>query len=673
MVKIVICGAGIAGLSTYLLLQKHLNEASSSSLSPSHEIKIYEAYDIDKHGFKGANLTTTKGRSKTSPAISQDLSVDQPVPTSQTIGGAIGISKNGLNVLSRMESSFPQKSPPTHHDDDSGEANRTGLNCGLVKEVARRGHPIERWEISTARGWTIVDVNLIPRHLRDSDTTSNGDKRNASKRVQSPNAKKAPYMYHSVMIARRACWEILRDRVLALAPDAVVKKKVVEVSIGDSTNPSTLKFEDGTEDSADLIIGADGLRSIVRKAMFESDNGKGGEAARANVRHNGQQNGSWIQAALQWLGLSSRSHAKAKSEGCDYITPHYEGLVGVGGFVPSSILESTGHKPGTMSIVFGPNGFFGYGYLTSSTTPDLSSPAPEFDPHDSTTEAVNRISDEDIKTNGTPRPSSVPATSKPGAVAGWWSTFSSSTPYPYAVAAAGTGATTSTTTNVDDDHATAPLSVETNPNKPTSFNKPLAVSALTSRHKKWKNPSITAIVNYVEVSSSSPPTTSTSSQTPPPAMALDASYPTWTTPELPRWTVRGRAVLVGDAAHALQPSSGQGACQALEDAEALALFLRHYLGASTAADSTAATATATAVATAVEQYERLRKPRVHAIYARSQQMSRMKGDMGVILEWAMYAMIYLMTWFRDDYNDVLFEYDLPSEVEKATQAAEKGA
>ncbi|KAK7911832.1 hypothetical protein PG985_014313 [Apiospora marii] len=41
---------------------------------------------------------------------------------------------------------------------------------------------------------------------------------------------------------------------------------------------------------------------------------------------------------------------------------------------------------------------------------------------------------------------------------------------------------------------------------------------------------------------------------------------------LPTWT-RGRALLVGDAAHAMLPTQGQGASQSVEDAEALQAFL----------------------------------------------------------------------------------------------------
>jgi len=309
MVKIVICGAGIAGLSTYLLLEKHLNEVPSS---PPHEIKIYEAYDIGKPSGKGGDPTTTnRSNNDTSLAISQD----QPVPTAQTLGSGIGISKNGLNVLSRMEKQQPS---PTQDANGRIEADRTGLNSSLIREMARRGHPIERWEINTARGWKIVDVNLIPRPLRGPDGA-------ASSPVQSAAAKtKTPYMYHSVMIARKACWEILRDRVLAHSPDAVVKKRIVGVVIGDATTPSTLQFEDGTEDTADLVIGADGLRSIVRKAMFENSNDKTVEVTDADLHKSDQQSGSWIQTALRWLGVSRRSNENQKSKVPDYITPHYE-------------------------------------------------------------------------------------------------------------------------------------------------------------------------------------------------------------------------------------------------------------------------------------------------------------------------------------------------------------
>ena len=50
-------------------------------------------------------------------------------------------------------------------------------------------------------------------------------------------------------------------------------------------------------------------------------------------------------------------------------------------------------------------------------------------------------------------------------------------------------------------------------------------------------------------------------------------YSTFDFPSLPSWH-RGRMVLVGDAAHAASPSSGQGASMAIEDAVTLGRILR---------------------------------------------------------------------------------------------------
>ena len=53
MVKIIIIGAGISGLSTYLFMCKHLLLNSPST--DEHEIKIYEAYDIRQPTFNASS------------------------------------------------------------------------------------------------------------------------------------------------------------------------------------------------------------------------------------------------------------------------------------------------------------------------------------------------------------------------------------------------------------------------------------------------------------------------------------------------------------------------------------------------------------------------------------------------------------------------------------------
>lgn len=75
-------------------------------------------------------------------------------------------------------------------------------------------------------------------------------------------------------------------------------------------------------------------------------------------------------------------------------------------------------------------------------------------------------------------------------------------------------------------------------------------------------------------------------------------------PPLPSWH-RGRVVLLGDAAHAVSPSAGQGAAQALEDAIVLAKCLRDVAP----------------VEAALARYEALRRPRAERIVA----MGRRRG------------------------------------------------
>jgi 2-polyprenyl-6-methoxyphenol hydroxylase-like FAD-dependent oxidoreductase len=78
---------------------------------------------------------------------------------------------------------------------------------------------------------------------------------------------------------------------------------------------------------------------------------------------------------------------------------------------------------------------------------------------------------------------------------------------------------------------------------------------------------------------------------------------------LPRW-YDDRAILIGDAAHAVSPNAGQGASLALEDAMYLAKMLRDYRG-----DYNSAFA----------QFERKRRPRVERVVAEGRRRGRDKA------------------------------------------------
>ena len=79
---------------------------------------------------------------------------------------------------------------------------------------------------------------------------------------------------------------------------------------------------------------------------------------------------------------------------------------------------------------------------------------------------------------------------------------------------------------------------------------------------------------------------------------------------VPHWH-RGRAVLVGDAAHAPSPSSGQGASLALEDAVALALAMTHSRASSD-------------LGAALAAFEQGRRPRVERVVRAGARSSSVK-------------------------------------------------
>jgi 2-polyprenyl-6-methoxyphenol hydroxylase-like FAD-dependent oxidoreductase len=167
---------------------------------------------------------------------------------------------------------------------------------------------------------------------------------------------------------------------------------------------------------------------------------------------------------------------------------------------------------------------------------------------------------------------------------------------------------------------------------------------LKQHHGNWKDPFIQDIIMEAQV---------------------DHVYPCWTTPELPRWSQDG-LILVGDAAHALNPTSGQGSSQALEDAKTLSMCLSRFL-----AGSPAEAAPAAAVDGAAELYYNVRSPRLRAIAARTAKLSSTKKDLNIVEELVTCAFFWLLGKFPaigklliGDVNKELYEWDVHAEIKK---------
>ena len=229
------------------------------------------------------------------------------------------------------------------------------------------------------------------------------------------------------------------------------------------------------------------------------------------------------------------------------------GLVGVGGFVPSADLQA--HiDPGTMAIVFGGNGFFGYVYSESAGS-STDQPLPY-------------------------------GTALPGDTLTWWSTYY----------------------------------VKDCPD-PKSIDREAVIQDLRKRHGNWRLPVIQKIINSV---------------------SLETMYPVWTTPELPTWH-RDGLILLGDAAHTLPPTSGQGSSLALEDSESFALFLSHFL--KTNYDNPQANQAATeklAIKQASEKHMKLRQPRIKVILDRARQMESKKQNLNIFEEFFLYFILKII-------------------------------
>lgn len=174
------------------------------------------------------------------------------------------------------------------------------------------------------------------------------------------------------------------------------------------------------------------------------------------------------------------------------------------------------------------------------------------------------------------------------------------------------------------------------------------IKELRTRHKHWGDPVVQRIISDE-------------------ALEIKHIYPTWTAPEIPTWQRNG-VVLIGDAAHALPSTSGQGSSQALEDVEAFSLFLANELrNAYTNPLASQVATERVAITTAAKRYVELRKPHVKKILEHAKQMQDNKRDKSLFEEYLMYCVMWIMGWFPSVVSKPLMEvatYNVKDEVDR---------
>jgi FAD-dependent urate hydroxylase len=116
---------------------------------------------------------------------------------------------------------------------------------------------------------------------------------------------------------------------------------------------------------------------------------------------------------------------------------------------------------------------------------------------------------------------------------------------------------------------------------------------------------------------------------------------TWDLPRVPVWR-DDRTILIGDAAHAVSPSSGQGVSMAVEDAVTLGRCLRAR----------------TDIAAALADYEHLRRGRVEKVVAYGRRSSRTKtaGPIGAAFRDALTPLVMRLLYRRGDPQAWILEH-----------------
>lgn len=198
-------------MSTYLHLRKHLPQ------HPKLTITVYES-----HKPRPADSSAAPDR------LNQSVNLDALSESTAVVGGGLGISPNGMRVLQDL-------SPELHN------------------RVIAQGFPARNFIFKGANGWTLGMHSTSDKAVRDEGDTD------------------------EVCIAssRHGLWYTLRQYATekygqeVIRHGKVIKIDRVDLGLGPRVRVDLIN-ESGQKatEHADFVIGADGVKSVVRKALF---------------------------------------------------------------------------------------------------------------------------------------------------------------------------------------------------------------------------------------------------------------------------------------------------------------------------------------------------------------------------------------------------------------------